>query len=343
MRSRRSNGRPSSTGMLIAAKYPRLTSAHSVGSVRDGSWLAASSSIQKPVPQVMPLSGRNWMVPAAVTPGTRSTRSRIWSIDGASGLGRPQAQEEAHGESAGRLEAEVDANETRERAQEQAGAHQENDCECDLRDYQDSSHAMMTTIRSGSPSLSPQHRLRIDATRLPRRHQAEGQRRRGRHHECEEQAARIQTDRLGSSSGPRARGQGRERVGGPKGDHDPGCPATRREHGAFDDELSDETSSTGTERRTHGKLAATTDTPGHQEPGDIRARDCEHDRYDRHQQPERGAGISHEELVEPGDEHPHPFIEAVLLSERRRDRCHLRPRGIEAGAGGQAAVALESA
>ena len=202
---------------------------------------------------------------------------------------------------------------------------------------------MMAAIRGGSAGPLPQRSLWIDATRLARRYQSERQRRHGGHREREEQARGIHTDRLRNSSGQRAGGQRRECERGPRGDHKPGGGATCRQDEAFDDELADETSAAGTERRTHRKLATTSDAAGHQQPGEIQTGDCKHRRHNRHQQPQSGTRFSHEMLVQAGDEHRHSFIDAILRSERGGDHVHFSLRRSDGDTGAQAAVALEGA
>src|SRR5439155_27122124 len=123
----------------------------------------------------------------------------------------------------------------------------------------------------------------------------------------------------------------------------PGGGATCRQHEAYDDELTDETSAAGAERRTHGELATTTDAAVHQEPGEIQAGDCKHRRYNRHQQPQSGTCLSDEMVVQKGDEDAHPFIDAILRSERGGDHVHFSLRRGDGDTGVQATVALEGA
>ena len=99
----------------------------------------------------------------------------------------------------GRLEAEIDADQARERAQQQAGADQEHDRQRDLRHHEQASHLMMPAIGGASPALLPQRGLRFDAAGLPRGHEPEDERRDGGHHEREDQARGIETDRLGAA------------------------------------------------------------------------------------------------------------------------------------------------
>ena len=49
---------------------------------------------------------------------------------------RPHAQEQSHGDRLGRLKAEIDADQARERAQQQAGADEEHDRQRDLRHHE---------------------------------------------------------------------------------------------------------------------------------------------------------------------------------------------------------------
>ena len=93
---------------------------------------------------------------------------------------------------------------------------------------------MMAAIPGGSPCSFPQGGLRIDVTRLQRRHQSERQRRYRGRREREEQAGGIQTNRLGRRWHQRASGQRHQRVYCPIRDQEAGCAATCRQHYAFD-------------------------------------------------------------------------------------------------------------
>ena len=91
------------------------------------------------------------------------------------------------------LKAEIDADQARERAQQQARAHQEHDRQRDLRHDEQASHPMMTAVCGASAALLSQRRLRLDATGLPRGHEPEDERRDGGHHEREDQTRGIET------------------------------------------------------------------------------------------------------------------------------------------------------
>ena len=104
-----------------------------------------------------------------------------------------------------------------------------------------------------------------------------------------------------------------------------------------------ETAAAGAKRRAHRELAATSHAARHQQSGKIHARDDEHGRHDRHQQPQCRTPFPDEILVQPGHEHAHTFVERILTCERRGDDGHFGPDGVEADTGLQPSVALERA
>ena len=71
----------------------------------------------------------------------------------------------------------------------------------------------------------------------------------------------------------------------------PAAPPEHRQHEALDDQLPDQTSAAGAERRAQRELAAAAHTARHQQAGEIHTRDDEHRRDNRHQQPQCRAAL----------------------------------------------------
>ena len=114
-----------------------------------------------------------------------------------SSLRRPHPQEQSHRQRLGRLETEIDADKTRERAQEQARSHQQHNRKSHLRDDERTSDPMMTEIGCPSSGSLAKRTLRIDLACWYGRNQTKHQRRCDRRPEREEEGDGVQADRLG--------------------------------------------------------------------------------------------------------------------------------------------------
>jgi hypothetical protein len=213
-------------------------------------------------------------------------------------LRRSHAQEQSHRNGVGRLKAQIDPEQARERAEKQPRAHEQHERQRDLRHNEHISNPMVTTIGRATARALLQRIVWIGTTRVSCGHQAKGERCGAGDDERKQQACRIEADRHGGSPRQCTGGQRDQSLRGPQGDHEPGGAAARRQHEALEQELSDETSAAGAKRRAERQLAAPGNAACHQEPRQIHAGDSQHRRHHRHQQPQAGACLSDQILVQ---------------------------------------------
>jgi hypothetical protein len=234
-------------------------------------------------------------------------------------------QDDIEREAAVRVEAFVDVLEIQQTARDEAGAREKGQRHGDLRDDDRRADALMRAVGRGRAGSDP--RRRRPARGLHRRKDAEQQRRQERRHTRERQDRHDEPDVRDARKDPWAHRA--QQIQQPRRQKDAGDGSRRIENERLDDELPDQSSAAGAERRAHQHFRTAHGEARQQQARDVAARDQEHEEDRREQQVQRITNAPHRLLGERReDERRVPVRPGIRLPERPGDRSQFRRRGV---------------
>jgi hypothetical protein len=209
-----------------------------------------------------------------------------------------------------------------------------------LREHQCVPGARGRACPGECPSAFGEATAEIEAECPDRRHHAEHQAGADREDERERQRAPIESNLLQARH--RARLERAQRVHAPHCDPEPEDAAGQRQQHALGEELPQQASPRGPERRANGHLALAVRHPDQHEVGHIGAGDEQDQRHRAEKDEQRRADLAHDPLLQSDQLHtPAGIARRILGLEPSRDRRQLRPRGLDGDARRQPADHLQ--
>ena len=195
-----------------------------------------------------------------------------------------RGKREVEGQDPVGVEPGVHALQPGEALHQQAGAGQERQRQCDLRDHQHATQALAPAVARAAAPAFLEHAVQIDRRGVHRRRQPEQQSGQQRYDQREHHDRRIDPDLI--RPGEIARVERGHRPDAPEGQPQAQHAAGEREQQALGQELAHESLPAGSQRGAHRDLLRPRGRAGEQQVGDVGAGDQQHEphRTQEHQQ-----------------------------------------------------------
>src|SRR6267378_2501486 len=185
----------------------------------------------------------------------------------------------------------IDGDEPGKAAEHETGANREQKREGHFRNNKTAAESLMAADTTAERALL-ERALEVHAREAKRRHETEDDCSKERSEEGEEQNAGVNGDRFAARQRRVLRNKSEEAVQAQMSEEQSGGHAREREKQAFDEELSNEAGTRGTQRGTNSEFAKAAGAAHEEQVGDIGASDEKKETDGGEQNPERAADSS---------------------------------------------------